>query len=210
MKLIILGPQGSGKGTLAAALAKRLGVPHVDVGQLLRHAAAKGDAAGRRIKATLDKGDLLPAALVDDIVKARLDEADVEKGFILDGYPRELDEAEFVDELVTIDAVLVLEISDDLAVRRLVARWQCPAGGEVYGPGVPSKKQGVCDVHKVKLVKRSDDTPEAIRRRLVHYHDETEPLLEYYRPRDLVIRLDGSQKPDAVLREALDRLDALK
>jgi adenylate kinase len=161
---------------------------------------------GRLIKKTIDAGKLLPDRIVNRIVRERLKQKDVAKGVIIDGYPRTLAEAEFLDTLVELDAVVLLDVSDAVAMKRLAGRLVCPVDGRVYGPTIPPKKKGVCDSHNVKLVQRPDDTPEAIRTRLEVYHEETEPLSEYYKPRNLVIRIDADRKPDVIVKDVLRRL----
>jgi len=206
MRLVILGPQGSGKGTISRLLSEEFGLPHVDVGHLLREAERRTDVLGRLIKKTIDAGKLLPDKVVNRIVRTRLEQKDVAAGLVLDGYPRTLAEAEFLDSLVELDAVVVLEVSDAVAVKRLSGRLVCPMDGRVYGLSISPKKKGVCDSHDVKLVQRPDDTPEAIQKRLELYHEETEPLSEYYRPRNLIIRIDADRKPDAIVKDVLKRL----
>ena len=141
------------------------------------------------------------------MVKERLEDKDCQQGFLLDGVPRTLPQAEMLDEIVEITHVIEIKINDDLAVKRLSARRQCKQCGRIYGLDLPEKKKGVCDDDNALLYQRDDDKPEAIKKRLELYHDETEPLLEYYRPRNIVFQVDGSlpaEKTFAQLKKIID------
>ncbi len=195
MKLIVLGPQGSGKGTQAQRLAEHFSIVHIDVGQLIRDESLK--PTGIKIRKIIDEGKLLPNAIPNKIVKARLAEPDVQDGWILDGYPRNLAEAEFLDEIDQPDAVIFLEISDKIAVERLGQRRICSKCHKIYDAS--AKKCGCGG----KLIQREDDTPKAIKKRLELYHDETEPLHEYYKPRKISHVIDGTKAPDNVFKDIL-------
>lgn len=204
MNIILLGPQGSGKGTQAAMLAKELGLCWVPIGELLRKEAEKDTTRGQQIKKKLADGRLLPTQLTIDILDENLTETKC-NGFIFDGFPRKLDQAEALDSLVAIDHVIELKLSDKEAVHRLSNRQQCKKG-HIYGLNIKPKKKGVCDADGEKLFVREDDKPEAIMERLKIYHDETEPLLEYYRPRKIVHTIDASKKPKEVFKEMMEVL----
>ena len=202
MNIIIFGPQGSGKGTQAKMLADRYGIPHISTGDIFREAAKRKDALGLEVKKVMDQGALCSDALTNEVMKHRLEDVDCAEGFILDGYPRTLAQAEALDEFSMIDSVIVLEISDESAVSRLSKRRQCPKCRRItdLSEGVDCLKCGT------KLVQRADDTPELIKKRLDDYHDITQPLLEYYKPRDIVYFIDGEQKPEKVFRNILEVL----
>ena len=202
MNIIIFGPQGSGKGTQAKMLADRYGIPHISTGDIFREVAKRKDALGLEVKKVMDQGALCSDALTNEVMKHRLEDVDCAEGFILDGYPRTLAQAEALDEFSMIDSVIVLEISDEAAVSRLSNRRQCPKCRRItdVSEGVNCAKCGA------KLVQRADDTPELIKKRLDDYHEITQPLLEYYKPRDIVYFIDGEQKPEKVFRNILEVL----
>ncbi len=188
MKLIILGPQGSGKGTQAERLAKAYGLTHLDIGQLIREEAKK-DA---RIRAMIDMGRLLPDALPNKLVKEHLPD----DGWILDGYPRNLAHAEFLDQFNEPDTVIFLDINDKTSIERLGKRRICSKCGTTT-----TADHKTCPACKGRLIHREDDKPTAIKKRLELYHDVTEPLLEYYKPRKIAHVIDGTQSADKVFAD---------
>lgn len=202
MNIVIFGPQGSGKGTQAKMLADRYGIPHISTGDIFREAAKRKDKMGLEVKKVLDEGSLCSDALTNEVVKHRLEDVDCAEGFILDGYPRTLVQAEALDEFSNIEFVIVLEISDEEAIKRLSKRRQCPKCKRItdINEGAECAKCGT------KLVQRADDTPELIKKRLDDYHDITQPLLEYYKPREVVFVINGEQKPEKVFRNILEVL----
>jgi adenylate kinase len=206
MNIVILGPQGSGKGTQAQHLAEAFSIPHISVGDLLRDEIAAKTTVGKQIEQLLKGGKFAPPTVVNRLVKKRLELDDAENGWILDGYPRDLNQAEFLDEVATIDAVIALDIPDKVAIARISKRRVCPKCHEVYGLAKKPKKAGVCDICKTKLVHRNDDKPAAIKQRLKWYHDETEPLIEYYKPRDIVHRINSNRDSDLVFKEILGEI----
>ncbi len=196
MNIILLGSQGSGKGTQAAMLAKKTGMCWVSIGELLRKEADKNTERGIQIKKILAEGHLVPTELTICILEEHLKQC--KEGIILDGFPRTLDQAEALDEMMQVDHVIELKISDDEAVLRLSSRTQCK-NNHIYGLNKKPKKKGICEVDGENLFVREDDKPEAIRARLKIYHEETEPLLEFYRPRKIVHSVDASKSPEEVL-----------
>ncbi len=199
MNIVLLGPQGSGKGTQATLLSQHFGFCTVSVGELLRHEANKTTKRGNLIKETLARGDLVPTKISMKLLQEYMKKNTCNKGIILDGFPRILDQAEALDELLTVDIVIELSLSDEQAIQRLTGRLQCK-NGHVYGTDLPPKKKGICDIDKEKLTARDDDTPEAIKERLLIYHEETEPLLEYYSPRNIVHAVNAAKKPREVFK----------
>ncbi len=202
MNIVIFGPQGSGKGTQAEMLADRYGIPHISTGDIFREAAKRKDKIGLEVKKVLDEGSLCSDALTNEVVKHRLEDVDCAEGFILDGYPRTLVQAEALDEFANVEFVIVLEISDQEAVRRLSKRRQCPKCKRITDTAEGSD----CVKCGTALVQRADDTPELIKKRLDDYHDITQPLLEYYKPREIVAVINGEQSPEKVFRNILDVL----
>ncbi|MBI4016975.1 MAG: nucleoside monophosphate kinase [Candidatus Aenigmarchaeota archaeon] len=208
MNIILLGVQGSGKGTQATMLAKELKLCWISLGELLRKEAEKKTERGARTKKILAQGHLVPTELTIEILDEFITKNHCDTGYIFDGFPRTLDQAEALDALVTIDYVIELKLSDDDAIRRLSNRLQCK-NGHIYGISIPSKKKGKCDIDGEKLFVREDDKPEAIKERLKIYHEETEPLLEYYEQRKIVHTIDSSKKPKEVFKKMIEVFNIL-
>jgi adenylate kinase len=188
VKLLVLGPQGSGKGTQAARLSDDHGIPHVSTGEMFRSAVAAGSDLGRRVEPILAAGELVPDDLTVALIRERLAEPDAERGFVLDGFPRNLTQAEALDAMLaeigrTLDAVLFFDLSDEIALERLLGR---------------ARDEG-----------REDDTPEAIRRRLEIYHEQTEPVVERYRATGKLVPLHAERSIDRVATEIAEALDLL-
>jgi adenylate kinase len=201
MKIVIMGPQGSGKGTQAELISKRFSIPHIDTGSLLREHVAKKTEIGKIIEKPMMKGDLVPPEAVDKIIKLRLSEPDAQKGFIIDGYPRQLEQAEFLDNVAEIDAVLVIEVPDDISVKRIAGRRTCKKCAAVFTSA--AKKCSECSG---ELFQRKDDKEDIVRKRLEKYHEETEPLIEYYKPREIVHVIDGTGTVEEVFKLVMNAL----
>ena len=182
MKLILLGAPGAGKGTQADILSRKLNIPTISTGNMLRAAISNGSAVGLEAKSYMDKGALVPDSVIIGIVKERLAESDCANGFILDGMPRTIPQAEALrDNGISFDAVVSLEISDDEIVERMSGRRVCPkCGATFHVVSHPPKQEGICDVCGDKLIIRPDDAPETVRARLDVYHQQTEPLKKFY------------------------------
>jgi adenylate kinase len=208
MRLILLGPPGAGKGTQAEALTKMLGVPQISTGNILRDALKQGTPVGQKAKSYMDAGDLVPDDVIIGIVKERLHKPDCEGGYIFDGMPRTIAQAEALDmQGVAIDAVLSIEVPDEEILRRLGGRRSCPACGAIYHIVTKAPLiHGICDACGSVLIIRKDDDPDTIRNRLITYHKETEPLKEYYKSQGKLITVDGVGSVDetiAATRNAL-------
>ena len=193
MKLILIGPQGSGKGTQAKLLASKLGVPHISTGDLLRNATGE---LRKEIDSYIVAGNLYPDEGMLKILEGRFADEDCEKGFILDGFPRNLKQAKMLDEITRVDKVVEIFISDEEAVRRLSGRVSCEKCGAGFNlVTMPPQNSEKCDKCGGKLVQRADDTEEAIRKRLEIYHRETEPILARYES----VKINGEKSVGEVL-----------
>ncbi len=199
-KLMMLGPPGAGKGTQAQRLAEAHGIPQISTGDMLRGARRKGTEMGEKAAKFMDAGELVPDEVVIGIVAERLSEPDAADGFILDGFPRTVAQAEALDEMgIELEAVVNIEVSEEEVVRRLGGRLTCPNCGATFHEEFKKPSQeGVCDACGEELVKRPDDKPEAIRERLSAYHRQTAPLVDYYRNQGVLLSVDGEGTPDEV------------
>ena len=207
MKLIFLGPPGAGKGTQAAVVSKKLNIPAISTGDMLRAAIKEGTEVGQKAKTYMDAGHLVPDEVIIGIVSERLQKPDCSKGYILDGVPRTLAQAQALEEEgIAFDKVISLEVSDEAIVERMSGRRVCSACGEPYHTvSKPPKAEGVCDSCGGELIQRADDKAETVRERLKVYHTETEPLKQFYQERGLLREVSGTgrtieETTQAVLR----------
>lgn len=193
MKLIMLGAPGAGKGTQAAIFSERLGIPTISTGNILRSAVKNGTSVGFQAKSYMDAGKLVPDEVIIGIVAERLAESDCQGGYILDGVPRTIAQAEALEKAgVQFDCVLSIEVSDQEIQRRMSGRRACTACGATYHvEAAPPKTEGVCDACGGALVQRDDDKPETVQDRLRVYHAQTEPLKEFYQQRGILKTVDN-------------------
>lgn len=208
-RLMFLGPPGAGKGTQAQRLADDFGIPQISTGDMLREARRKGTELGRKAGEFMDAGDLVPDEVVIGIVAERLLEEDAQNGFILDGFPRTVPQAEALAEMgVELDGVVNIRVSQDEVVRRLGGRLSCPGCGASYHAEFdPPKAEGVCDKCGGALIRRPDDQPEAIRQRLESYEAKTAPLVSFYDARGKLLNVDGEGTPADIegrIRDAVE------
>jgi adenylate kinase len=203
MKLILLGPAGAGKGTVAAALSRELHIPSISTGDLFRETAASDTERGRRIREIMESGELVPDDITVAMLKDRLGKGDTGRGFILDGFPRTVNQAEALSKIASMDKVLNLVIADEIIIRRLSGRRVCGNCGAVYhAEHIKPKKSGICDRCGGNLITRDDDKPEAVRNRLVVYKEKTAPLIQYYRDLGILADVDASGTPEEVFASA--------
>ncbi|MCP3057047.1 adenylate kinase [Aurantimonas marianensis] len=205
MRLILLGPPGAGKGTQAQRLIERHGIPQLSTGDMLRAAVAAQSEIGRKAKAVMDAGNLVSDDIVNAIVSERIDQDDCAKGFILDGYPRTLNQADAVEAMLEdkglrLDHVIEIKVDDDILVRRVSGRFSCASCGTVYhDEDRQPKVAGVCDVcGSTEFKRRPDDNAETMRTRLRSYYRDTSPLVGYYHCKGTLRRVDGMQPIDVV------------
>jgi adenylate kinase len=205
--LLVLGPPGAGKGTLAELLCARLGIAHVSTGDMFRAAMSAGTDLGKRVAATINRGALVSDELTVGLVRERLAADDMRAGYLLDGFPRTVAQAVALERISTVHAAINLEIADDLAVRRISGRRVCIRDGEIFHlEHHPPRVAGQCDRCGCPLIQRDDDRPTAVRHRLHVYAQQTAPLVEFYRDRGLLFRVDGSMAPAQVRDQVLTHL----
>ena len=203
MKIVLLGVQGSGKGTQAKLIAEKYHVPHISTGDEFRRIQKEDSELGRKVREILNHGHLVPDDLTDTIVKKRLSEKDCKEGYILDGYPRNLHQAKYLDSIQKIDYALEVNIRDTEAIHRLSSRRNCSKCGRIYNlyTNAKPKKDELCDSCGIKLTQREDDKPEAIKKRLELYKKETEPVIQYYRNKHILYSIDGKQDIEKIFKE---------
>jgi adenylate kinase len=202
--LVLLGPPGAGKGTQAEWLKDDFSLPYYATGNILREAIAEGTELGRQAKPLVEDGKLVPDDLICGVIAERLDSGDADDGFLLDGFPRTIGQAEMLEGTLAdrgreLTAALLIEAPDEEVLRRLSGRRTCVRAGHVYHVEFdPPKNEGVCDQDGSRLVQREDDKPETIRKRLATYHEQTVPLIDWYEDRGLLRRFDGTVPPEEV------------
>ena len=209
MNLILLGAPGAGKGTQGEIIRERLDIPTISTGVILREAIKAGTPLGQQAKAIIDQGGLVPDEVVNGIVRERLGQEDCKNGFILDGFPRTLPQAQALDQMgVQIDKVLYIQVPDALIEERLCNRRVCEGCGATYHLlNQPSSAGDLCEKCGGKLIIRKDDKPETIRERLATYHQMTEPLADYYRSQGKLSEIDGSTTIEAATEATLRALE---
>jgi len=209
MKLILLGAPGAGKGTQAEILSDKLGIPTISTGNILRAAVKAGTPIGLEAKSYMDAGKLVPDSVIIGIVAQRLQESDCAKGFILDGVPRTLPQAQALDEAgVTFDKVVSIEISDEEIEQRMAGRRVCQSCGAPYHvKAKPPKQEGVCDACGGPLIQRADDAAQTVRERLKVYHAETEPLKGYYEEKGILAPVDNQNTIEGTTKAIMEALE---
>ncbi len=216
MNLILLGPPGAGKGTQAKRIVERYGIPQISTGDMFREAVSKGTELGRKAKEYMDRGELVPDEVVIGIVRERLSQDDCADGFILDGFPRTIKQAEALDEMLddmsrSIDAVINISVPDEEIIRRIVFRRTCKSCGAVYNVIYsPPKVEGRCDRCGGELYQRDDDKEETVRERLRVYREQTEPLIQYYSQKGVVRDIDGTKSIDEVWKQIEGVLESIR
>jgi len=205
LNLILLGPPGSGKGTQGERLQEDFRLPYYATGDILRAAVKDGTEVGRQAREYMDRGDLVPDEVIIDVIAERLQDEEALDGFILDGFPRTVPQAEALDAKMKelgreLTGVILIEVPEEEILRRLGGRRTCSENpSHIYHVEFdPPKEEGVCDIDGAKLIVRDDDKPEVIKNRLAQYREKTEPLIDYYDERGILNRVDGKQSPDEV------------
>lgn len=216
MRIVLVGPPGAGKGTQAALLAEHLSIPHISTGNLFRANISEGTELGRKVESILREGGLVPDELTIAMAAERMAQPDAQAGFLLDGFPRNIGQAKALDASLAeagqkLDAVLDLEAPEDEVVKRIAGRRMCRRNSAhvFHVEYNPPREEGVCDVCGGELYQRDDDRAETVRRRLAVYHEETEPIIDYYREQGLVSTISALASVPEVTRRALAALPDL-
>jgi adenylate kinase len=210
LSIVMLGPPGAGKGTQARMLSESLKLPHISTGDMLREALKNQTELGGKARKYMDSGALVPDVLVDAIVTERLDREDCSRGFILDGYPRTIAQAQALDAFLERKDIKVLtigvEVDNSVLIKRLSARWTCPKCGKMFNAQLdPDKINGQCDECNAYLIQRKDDTEEVITNRLRVYHSQTQPLIRHYQDQGVYVKVDGNRQ----ISEVFDNIVSL-
>ena len=207
LALILFGPPAAGKGTQARMVGAALKVPSISTGDILREAVRNETELGKEARRYMESGALVPVDLVDAIVMERLQREDCARGFILDGYPRTVHQAVFLESAFKEDDLMIrvvgIEVADDVLIRRIAGRRSCPKCGKVFNFGTGGKEGAVCDEDGAELVSRKDDSPEVMYQRLQVYHRQTRPLVDYYQGRGWYVAVDGDRPADEVNQSIL-------
>ncbi|MEF9953755.1 MAG: adenylate kinase [Clostridium sp.] len=212
MKIIMLGAPGAGKGTQAKKIAEKYQIPHISTGDIFRANIKKGTELGMKAKEFMDQGLLVPDEVTIGMLLDRIHMADCENGYVLDGFPRTIPQAESLTKALSeigekIDYAIDVDVPDENIINRMSGRRACPTCGATYHMlFAPPKKAGICDVCGSTLVLRDDDKPETVQKRLSVYHEQTQPLIAYYKKAGVLVSVDGTQAMDAVFQSILDTL----
>lgn len=211
MNLILLGAPGAGKGTMAAVISEKYNIPTISTGNIIRASLKSGSELGEKAKEYINKGALVPDEIVIDIIKERLAEKDCENGFILDGFPRTIVQAEELDKMgVKITAALLIDATDELIISRMSGRRVCPdCGASYHTETLKPKKENICDVCSSELTVRSDDEPQMVLERLKVYHEQSEPLVNYYKAQNKLLRAVVDNNYEKSVKIVLDTLSEI-
>lgn len=213
MRLVLLGPPGAGKGTQASAIVKKYSIPHISTGDIFRANIKNGTELGKQVEAYMNKGLLVPDELVVSIVKDRLTEEDCKDGFLLDGFPRTVNQAEALDKELKdmelkLDKVINIEVGKEILIERAIGRRICKSCGATFHVKFsPPKEENICDKCGGELYQRDDDTVETVEKRIEVYHEQTKPLIDYYDKKDLLLNVDGTKSIEEVFNDVVAALE---
>ncbi len=214
MKIIMLGAPGAGKGTQAKMIAEKFGIPHISTGDIFRANIKNGTELGKKAKEFMDKGQLVPDELTVEILLDRVANDDCKNGYVLDGFPRTIPQADVLDKELTklgdqVDFAINVDVPDENIVRRMSGRRACLKCGATYHiEHIPPKTEGICDKCGSELVQRDDDKPETVQKRLSVYHEQTQPLIEYYEKKNILKSVDGTKDMQEVFSDIVNILNA--
>ena len=213
MKIVMLGAPGAGKGTQAIMISEKYGLPHISTGDIFRANIKNGTELGMRAKAYMDEGRLVPDELTVELLLDRVADEDCRNGYVLDGFPRTIPQADVLTEALAktgdkVDYAINIDVPDENIVRRMSGRRACPGCGATYHiEHIPPKKEGICDVCGQKLVQRDDDKPETVLKRLGVYHEQTQPLIDYYEKAGVLRNVDGTRSLEEVFSDIVKLLE---
>lgn len=213
MRLILLGPPGAGKGTQASVITKKFNIPHISTGDIFRANIKEGTELGKKAKGYMDKGLLVPDELVVTIAKDRITKDDCRDGFLLDGFPRTVNQGEALDEelkkmSIQLDKVINIDVEKEVLIQRATGRRVCKDCGATYHVEFNCpKEEGICDLCGGKLLQRDDDKVETVENRIKVYHEQTEPLIDYYTKKGLILNVDGTKPIDEIFQEITKALE---
>ncbi|TQD25224.1 adenylate kinase [Methanolobus vulcani] len=215
MNIALFGPPGAGKGTQAKELSKQYSIPHISTGDILRANVRDGTELGLKAKQYMDKGELVPDEVLIGLIRNRLSESDCDTGYLLDGYPRTIPQADALTDILKeiskpLDAVINIEVSDDALVKRLSGRRSCTCGESYHVMFNPPEKEGICNACGAELYQRDDDKEDVIRQRLAVYNEKTKPLIDYYDKAGILVNIDGTGAVDAVFADICKIMDQFK
>ena len=214
MKIIMLGAPGAGKGTQAKKIAAQYSIPHISTGDIFRANIKNNTELGQKAKTFMDKGELVPDSLVVDLIMDRFKEADCANGYVLDGFPRTIPQAEALDNALKangekVDYAINVEVPDENIINRMSGRRACVGCGATYHIKYnPTKVEGICDACGEKLILRDDDKPETVKNRLSVYHEQTQPLIDYYKKAGVLAEVDGTKDMEEVFKDIVNILGA--
>ena len=214
MKIIMLGAPGAGKGTQAKMIAEKFSIPHISTGDIFRANIKNGTELGKKAKEYMDKGQLVPDELTVEILLDRVANEDCKNGYVLDGFPRTIPQADVLDKELTklgdkVDFAINVDVPDENIVRRMSGRRACLKCGATYHiEHIPPKKEGICDTCGSELVQRDDDKPETVQNRLSVYHEQTQPLIDYYNQKNILKTVDGTKDMQEVFSDIVNILNA--
>jgi len=209
LNLVFLGPPGVGKGTYAKELSKRYNIPHISTGDIFREEIRKGTELGKKVKSYVERGELVPDEIVIEVVRKRLSQDDCKRGFILDGFPRTINQAIALDSIVKVDLVFNFVAPKSVIIERLSGRRICRKCGAIYHIKFnPPKRPGICDKCGGPLYQREDDKPEVIEERLRVYEKQTAPIVDYYRKKGILVEVDASRNMEEVIKDCEQILKA--
>lgn len=213
MKIIMLGAPGAGKGTQAKKIASKYGIPHISTGDIFRANIKNGTELGTKAKVFMDQGLLVPDELVVDLIMDRFQEADCQNGYVLDGFPRTIPQAKALDDALAknndaMEYAIDVDVPDENIINRMSGRRACVGcGGTYHLVTIPPKTEGICDTCGGELILREDDKPETVQNRLKVYHDQTQPLIDYYQGKGILKTVDGTKSPEAVLEDIISIIE---